>query len=378
MNIRRKLALVAVLCLALVSIGSLVVTTKGADAANWSAAPAKKDVQRIVSLYKNCLPYTDASRQCLMDAAFASGKVYGPPASLDALDLVQETAPEVGSYCHTISHTLGKYAYEQRRDIYFALRYIAPICDGGYQHGVFITWGYDLLDQKADGATIEHGPFQAAVEFCNGVKGWAGTLCYHGVGHASWKNFPSVDDMVALCELADTQEGRESCIEGSLMESVYPTDRDGTAAEADEAKLRGLPAICASLSDSGWTALSTSDGRGVRATCRAGSFFPYMNKYMEDTLKLVRPAYEEMRPAVKTFLHSCELLFDPNDQASAREVSVCRGLIGWNFWYTASQDRQLAISYCKQLDTDLQSECARNVDVAIYRNTKVTKTGGGA
>lgn len=133
--------------------------------------------------------------------------------------LLVKERPNLFSGCHTISHAIGKIAYERFGEKGFIKGQIA--CQYGFAHGYLVGMSNIIKGEKF---------ISSGEKVCRGIDSVEErALCYHGIGHGAASAYSNFKSAVEGCLILKEHIYQNECVTGSSMERAnssmgFPTD----------------------------------------------------------------------------------------------------------------------------------------------------------
>lgn len=134
--------------------------------------------------------------------------------------------------CHTISHSVGKVAYERFKEKGFLKGQVA--CQYGFAHGYLVGMSKEIKGDKF----ISDG-----VKVCQSIGSLSErSLCYHGVGHGAASAYQSFKETIESCLLLKDEKYKNDCVTGGSMERAnsvanFPTEFNEQVALCEKSKI---------------------------------------------------------------------------------------------------------------------------------------------
>ena len=143
----------------------------------------------------------------------------GVVAALKTLQDIGKTNKSVSTHCHDYDHNLGRWAYNNTRDVVEALTHDDRACQYGFMHGVLEAFAMEATDaDMQDKLGVVCEPYRDDIE-TPGLERYLGE-CLHGIGHAAAVH--TQDDVfkaLEWCRLGTRAPNEiEACTGGVLME----------------------------------------------------------------------------------------------------------------------------------------------------------------
>lgn len=278
------------------------------------------------------------SRLALLQARWPAGAI------LDALELALGSRPELAASCHAPMHALGQSAYKSSRSLSDALAVTNPVCQGGYQHGVFDAWGETLTPGSPDLARLA----QAAALCDHAPAGDARYLCFDGFGHVAWRTGSTMVRAAQACLHSLTREGRLGCMAGIVMDRYAPVTPSSSPEPLD-----GLPGQCRLLPAKLW-----EGSLAVRSACRQAAVYPFTQETAG--LRMMDPTIRPQELGDR-YAKRCAALQDSRDPEAAADVLDCTRQVGFGLWFAAGNDAATALSWCKLMPAGMVTACTAQV-----------------